>query len=417
MITKLDLLIRARRIAGSYAEATGVDCVAVEKHAEPVHAGSLPFPQSCRRCPSAQGAKVPISCCDEGGEYFFPRKTTNFIHLCQSGFIFWGSSVLWQGQPLVSILASSSLLKEEAESIQVYKMLSKSVDDDITAAEILNYAPKRIQSMAEVLFSCCQGLSFGNHATLTPEFIFPHMSRSNCVSTKLYFEHVQGRADFHLENTDLDSAIFTLTDGSSCEGKDLHDLIQDAFSPKKESLETVKMRALELSNWLAKIDSVSGLLDEEVASANLSRLKEIENQSSVENLHNWLGEITNSFYKTTFKLHDVQHGDALARAIRYIHQNYNEDVSMEDVSHIAALSYSYFSRIFKKEVGVNFNDYLTHIRIEKSKKILISCDISLLEIAQKCGFKDQSYYSKAFKKVTGMSPGKFRARGKSRVYY
>lgn len=409
MITKLDLLMQARRIASSYSQATGVDCIVLENHS-PSPLDKNPLLETCRLCPSAKGAKAPLACHRDRENYFFPKSSgSTYIHLCRSGFVFWGSSVLWRGQPVVSILACSSLLKEESESLQAYKQgLGRSVEYNSTATEILDCAPKRIQSMAEILFLCCQVLSLGNEIpSVSPNLIFPWSLRSH-TSSNFTSAHNDSSTVHSLDEDgyrDLDNY----------EKRDLHDLIQDAFSNKEESLETVKARALELSNWLAKIASVSGLLDEDALSANLTRLKEIENQNSIENLYKWLGEITNSFYKTAFKLHDVQHGDCLAKAIRYMHQKYYEDISMEDVSTVADLSYSYFSRIFKKEVGVNFNDYLNQIRIEKSKKILLSSDISLLEIAQKCGFKDQSYYSKAFKKVVGISPGKFRTQAKQRL--
>ncbi len=73
------------------------------------------------------------------------------------------------------------------------------------------------------------------------------------------------------------------------------------------------------------------------------------------------------------------------------------------------LSVSRFSRVFKKETDVAPSEYLITARIEKAKQLLAETDLSVLEVAEKTGFYDQSYFGRVFKKHTGISPGKFRS--------
>lgn len=395
-MTKAELITQVKKIASSYSQATGVDCMVLEKQTtNPIQiSGSIP--KGCQSCTSAHNSHLPLSCQRDYTDYFFSgANNRNYIHMCRSGFIFWGSSIIWQGQTLATILAYSSLLKEESETLQNYKEeLSRRVRQDTNFTEVLDYAPKRIQGMAQILSLCCQAISHTPALTLQS----PVSSLSNHQN--------QPRPIIHRTST-LQS-LYNI----QYQGEDAYDIIENIFTNGLKDLEGTKLKIRELSHWLAKIASISGTLDETALLANLSLLKQIENQDSAEQLYEWINEIAISFYKTAFKLHDLQHGDALARAIRYMHQKYDTDISMESVSEIADLSYSYFSRVFKKEVGVNFNDYLNQIRIEKSKKLLDKGEMSLLDIAQKCGFKDQSYYSKSFKKITGISPGKYRSRTK-----
>jgi YesN/AraC family two-component response regulator len=78
------------------------------------------------------------------------------------------------------------------------------------------------------------------------------------------------------------------------------------------------------------------------------------------------------------------------------------------------LSPAYFSRIFKEEMGENFNSYVNLIRIEAAKKLLLNEQVPLVDISSLVGFEGQSYFSKVFKKMTGMTPGRFReARGRN----
>jgi len=83
-------------------------------------------------------------------------------------------------------------------------------------------------------------------------------------------------------------------------------------------------------------------------------------------------------------------------------------ITLEDVAAYVYLSPSYFSKIFKEEMDVNFNAYLNYVRIEMSKKLLLDPSISMVEVSNLVGFEDQSYFSKVFKKMTGISPKKYR---------
>ena len=72
------------------------------------------------------------------------------------------------------------------------------------------------------------------------------------------------------------------------------------------------------------------------------------------------------------------------------------------------LNPSYFSTLFKQSCGSSFKEYLNSIRIEESKKLLAATDRSILDIALSIGFEDQSYFTKVFKKYTGLTPKQYR---------
>jgi YesN/AraC family two-component response regulator len=83
-------------------------------------------------------------------------------------------------------------------------------------------------------------------------------------------------------------------------------------------------------------------------------------------------------------------------------------ISLMDVAEYVYISPAYLSKLFKEELKYNFNSYLNKVRVDMSKKMLKDYRISLINIALSCGFEDQSYYSKVFKRFTGISPGKYR---------
>lgn len=98
----------------------------------------------------------------------------------------------------------------------------------------------------------------------------------------------------------------------------------------------------------------------------------------------------------------------IEQAKDYILNHFNSDLSLDDISRIVNISPFYFSKIFKEETGVNFIDYLTNIRIEKAKELLLSTDLSMKEICAKIGYSDPNYFSRAFKKNVGVTPTEYK---------
>lgn len=99
----------------------------------------------------------------------------------------------------------------------------------------------------------------------------------------------------------------------------------------------------------------------------------------------------------------------VSKAVKYIEDNYNKNISLDDVAKEINMSYHYFSKFFKDSIGKNFVDYLTELRIEKSKEMLRNSNISIKEISYEVGYSDPNYFSKIFKKATGMSPTDYRS--------
>ncbi len=96
------------------------------------------------------------------------------------------------------------------------------------------------------------------------------------------------------------------------------------------------------------------------------------------------------------------------KAENYILEHYAEPITLEDVAGAVNLSQHYFSRSFKQGKGVGFADYLSKVRIDHAKKLLIVDGLSVKEIAYMVGFADPNYFSKTFKKLTGHTPGDYK---------
>lgn len=97
-----------------------------------------------------------------------------------------------------------------------------------------------------------------------------------------------------------------------------------------------------------------------------------------------------------------------AKVKKYIIENFNKDISMDDAAKETNLSYHYFSKFFKDSTGKSFVEYLTELRVAKSRELLRDTNDSIKEICYKIGYSDPNYYCKIFKRVTGMTPTEYR---------
>ena len=81
---------------------------------------------------------------------------------------------------------------------------------------------------------------------------------------------------------------------------------------------------------------------------------------------------------------------------------------LEEIAASTYLSKTYLSSLFKKETRYSISEYINIVRIERSKSLLMEENLSIIEIANLCGFEDQSYFTKVFKNIVGITPKKFR---------
>ena len=100
--------------------------------------------------------------------------------------------------------------------------------------------------------------------------------------------------------------------------------------------------------------------------------------------------------------------EIIKKAIRYISQNFSRNLTLDEVADHVHLNPAYFSTLFKQSIGSSFKEYLNMVRIEESKRLLSNTDYSIIDISLATGFEDQSYFSKVFKKYTGLTPKQYR---------
>jgi AraC-like DNA-binding protein len=99
----------------------------------------------------------------------------------------------------------------------------------------------------------------------------------------------------------------------------------------------------------------------------------------------------------------------ITRAKQFIRDHFAEELSLGQVAKAVNTSTFYFCKMFKKFTGINFTEYLSRIRIESARNLLLNPNLRVSEIAYEVGFQSLTHFNRVFKKVVGQSPTEFRS--------
>jgi len=112
--------------------------------------------------------------------------------------------------------------------------------------------------------------------------------------------------------------------------------------------------------------------------------------------------------KSVRNIRNIKNRGIIDKAIAEINKMPLEKVKLAKIAKDAGLSRFYFSRLFKASAGRSFRDHVMLLRIEKAKVVMNDLNLSLSEVAYKCGYENLSSFTRTFKKLTGINPGKYR---------
>lgn len=132
--------------------------------------------------------------------------------------------------------------------------------------------------------------------------------------------------------------------------------------------------------------------------------------NSYDQLRKWFLDKILEACRNIINKREEQTSGVIAKAKTFIEENFSHDISLDDVSRIVDISPYYFSKLFKEETGENFIEYLTNIRIEKAKQLLSNKEISIKSICVATGYSDPNYFSRIFKKQVGITPTEYREK-------
>lgn len=192
--------------------------------------------------------------------------------------------------------------------------------------------------------------------------------------------------------------------------KILHQLLAIVLVQYLESFELLKVSILELLVILSRAAAEAGAKIEEILGMKYRFVTELSTIRSQEDLCLWVVRV---FEKLTDRIYETRHHrnyQRLKKALDFIESHYAERLTIEKIAENACLSASRLSHIVKQELGMTLTEYLSKVRTDRAKTLLLERDMPLSQIALEVGYPDQSYFTKVFKRVEGCTPRAFRKR-------
>ena len=179
--------------------------------------------------------------------------------------------------------------------------------------------------------------------------------------------------------------------------------LREWFESSTLNFETKKKTVLELSTVLKHAAAYQ--LPNGRSTIDENDIKESVNSISLySNFNLFLNELLEQIASAK----EIENSPAIESACLFINNNYSKDITLEETATHCRLSSFYFSKLFKKEKGITFIEYLTNQRINKAKELLKGSNYSIKEICREIGYSDPNYFTKVFKKIESVSPSKYR---------
>jgi two-component system response regulator YesN len=174
-------------------------------------------------------------------------------------------------------------------------------------------------------------------------------------------------------------------------------------------LGVLKVRLLELLSILSR-SAVEGGVDVDVMlKKNLTFVNKVMQINDQGDLCAWISTALNEFIELVYSSQDAKKVTQIRPAINYIDANYDKPIGLADIARASYMSVSRLAHIFKEQMGITLIDYLTSVRIERAKQLLLATAQNCTEICFQVGYNNQSYFTRTFKRLVGMTPRQFRA--------
>ena len=325
----------------------------------------------------------------------------NYIYYCPLGLTFTAISVKDEtGLLSGGIVAGPMVMGDPAD-------LMLSADADLS--EELACLPERttaeVRHISELLRSAVRGI-LPAKAEEEPEY--DHQKFLNAIYDvrEKYAEEGEDFAYILAAERRL-TGMITMHDRHGSQEL-LNELLGHIYFTHGGDLQKIKARVLELVVVLSRAAIAAGADVSEIFRFSTDYIREIDSFTAIDEVNFWLSGIMHRFISASFDYAEIKHADVVHKVMQYIRANWQNKLSLDELAKHVYLSRAYLSTVFKEETGISISSYINKVRVEHAERMLRETGMSLVEIAAHCRFEDQSYFSKVFRKYTGMSPKKYR---------
>lgn len=279
--------------------------------------------------------------------------------------------------------------------------------------EIIKYAREKLEQVVIIVTTAYDDFDIAHTAIKlkVDDFLLKPIRKEVLIETVQAYEEKLNHQDSSGQSNKL--IVKLGNEIRKCSYKASVDLLReyiDSIYQEYNDVNTISKKLQELAKMILKISEELGVNEGNELVVQTEKLK--IKYLLYNNKHDAYNEVVKMidilFDKVNVK--GKISDDGMKVVVDYIERNIKKGISLEDVANHVNISTYYLSKIFKKEMGVNFITYITDRKMDLAKEMLTTTDVPVLNIALDLAYNEANYFSKAFKKKTGYTPSEYREK-------
>jgi two-component system, response regulator YesN len=344
-----------------------------------------------------------------------------YITRCHAGLVELFAPIMFRNI-YIGCIACGPVLMWELDDMARQEIVTRTADLNLSSHDLLSqcekiriYSGKSVQASADLLFMAVNYLAQAGVSTLEhrkeltsqqariAELVFEKKQAEETITA---LEHAGSQSyPLHKEKELLGRVRLGDRTGAR---EILNDILGEIFFRNSGNLDVIKARVLELVVMLSRAAVEGGAQLDKMLGLNYELVTGILYFISFDDLCMKLKDTLDTMLDNVYVTRNVKNAETLSQVLHYIRENYSQPITLDEVARSVFLSPFYFSHMFMDELGITFMEYLTRVRMEEAKKLLGDKSLSMQSIAESVGYDDASYFSKVFKKNVGVTPNKYR---------
>ncbi len=180
------------------------------------------------------------------------------------------------------------------------------------------------------------------------------------------------------------------------------------YSAGEERSDLLKGLLLELVVMISRAAIEAGAQPSEVLGTNYRLITELAAIDDDEPLAEWLRSMFDHLFATIRNQENFTPPLLVGKALEFMRDNLHREITRDETAQHAGISPSHFSHLLRERTGRSFTELLRQCRVDLACELLLHSQLSLADIAIRCGFCDQSYFTRVFRDVKGLPPGQYR---------
>jgi two-component system response regulator YesN len=341
-----------------------------------------------------------------------------YITTCPTGLIMFAVPVVYNRKLIGGFLSGFAVFPEMKKDIdeEIYENLKKYCDPDTDLSrkklELRVFSLEEVREDVSFLFVLTRKYNINDIIFLKDvnEKYVQQYKIANFLDDLKRSTYDIGRKIFDKQDEIIQKVILGDKTGAR---EILNEFLGSIFFESGMNFEILKVRIIELVVIISRTAIEAGVEAKELFGLNYSYLTDLNKVTDIEELLHKLTEILENFINKVSTTKEKKRKTKVHRMREYINQNFTKEVTASNVAKSAGLSVSRALHLFKEETGMSLSNFITKLRIDYGKYLLLNTDVNIAHLANEVGFYDQSHFTKYFKKFERITPSRFRLKYKS----